>query len=462
MKTVLLTAVITCLSLGVFAQELPGFKTSNYNGVLGVFSNPANASQNNYSWDVSLFSIGASIGNNNASFSLKNIKDLTESDSVIDRLVGNPNQSSSALFGADVKAVSILIGLNRKSGIALTTRGRVMMNATDLDGTLGRQIADESTKSTFPYSINSNKDMRVTANGWSEIGLTYGYVLMEKGKHFLKAGITAKYLAGAANAYVNVNKLTATLTQDASTKDVYLTNTTAGLELGTAGVSLENFDAAELTAFKSTGLGADLGLIYEYRPNAVAGDKKAGNKYKFRLGLSLTDIGSIKYQKNLANSGGYRIDITGAEALNLKELSEQPIDDLKAYFDSKPQYFSQQNTSGNSYNVSLPSMLNLDVDYKIAGGLYINGAANVNMVGTNQKAFNNRYFDVYAVTPRLESKAFGIFVPLSYSALTDLNAGLALKIGPLYLGSGSVVTAALSDSKQADFFFGIRFGSFAK
>ena len=463
MKTVILTAAFACLSLVMFAQELPGFRTSNYNGVLGIFSNPANAAQNNYSWDVSLFTVGIGVGNNNASFSLKNIKELTESDAIIDQLVGNPNQSSTALFGADIKPLSILIGLNRKSGIALTTRARVMMNANDLDGTLGRQIADQSSQSSFPYSINSAKDMRVTANAWSEVGLSYGYVLLDKGKHFVKAGITAKYLAGVANAYVNINKLNATLTQDQSTQDVFLNNTTGGLEIGTAGVSLDNFDISELTAFKSTGFGADLGLIYEYRPGATAGEKKSGNQYKFKLGLSLTDIGSIKYEKNMANSGGYKIDITGTEALSLKELSEQPIDNIKDYLDSKPQFFSQQNSSGNTYNVSLPSMLNLDVDYKIAKGIYLNGAANVNLVGVSQnKAFNNRYFDTYSVTPRIESKSFGIFVPVSYNALTDMNAGLALKVGPLFLGSGSIITAAMSESKQADFFFGLRFGSFVK
>lgn len=460
MRSIFLTTALVCMSFGVFSQELPGFRTSNYNGVLGVFSNPANASQNNYSWDVNLFSFGVGVGNNNASFSLKNIKDLTEEDAITDKLIGDGGKAASALFGADIKPISFLISLNRKSGIALTTRARVMLNATDLDGTLGKQIADGSSNTSFPYSINSDKDMRVTANGWSEVGLTYGYVLMDKGKHFVKAGLTAKYLAGVANAYANVNKLNATLTKNAN-DEVFLTNTTGTLEIGTAGVSFDDFDVKELTSFKSTGIGADLGLIYEYRPGVDAGTKKSGNNYKLKLGLSLTDIGSIKYEKNLANSGGYKIH-TDNPGLNLEELGDQDIDGMKDYLDSKPQYFTPQNSSGNSYNVSLPTMLNLDVDYKIKGKFYVNAAANVNLLSNSNKAFNNRYYDSFSVTPRFEVKAFGLFVPVNYSALTDLNAGIAVKLGPLFLGSGSALTAVLDQSKQVDFFFGIRFGGFAK
>ncbi|RYF11192.1 MAG: hypothetical protein EOO42_21630 [Flavobacteriales bacterium] len=458
MKSIFLSTTLALIGLSSFSQDLPGFRTSNYSGVSGVFSNPANVSQNNYSWDVSLFSVSAGIGNNNASFGLQNLSDLTKENAITDKLIAD-GRTSDALFSTDIKPISVLISLNRKSGIALTTRARVMLNATDLDGALAKQIADGSSNTSFPYSINSEKDMRVAANAWSEVGLAYGYVLMDQGKHFVKAGLTAKYLAGVANAYANVSNLNATLTQDAN-GEVYLTNTTGGLEIGTAGVSIDNFQVKELTSFKSTGIGADLGFIYEYRPNVEAGTKNYGNNYKIKVGLSLTDIGSIKYKKNLENSGGYTIN-TGNPGLNIKEISDQPVDDLKEYFDSNPQYFTPRNSSGDSYNVNSPTMLNLDVDYKIKSMFYINASTNLNLLDNADKAFNNNYYNSFSVTPRMERKSFGLFVPLNYNTLTNLNAGLAIKLGPLFLGSGSILTAVLKESKQADFFFGIRFGAFS-
>ena len=58
----------------------------------------------------------------------------------------------------------------------------------------------------------------------------------------------------------------------------------------------------------SKGYGADFGLIYEWRPDyesydlnnakAVDNNFKDLNKYKLRFGLSITDIGSIKYKNS--------------------------------------------------------------------------------------------------------------------------------------------------------------------
>ncbi len=460
MKRHLFIAALTCTSINLFAQDLPGFRTSNYNGVVGVFSNPANAAQNNYKWDVNLFSIGVGVGNNNASFSLKNIGELGKDDSLINQFVGTRGKSSNALLGFDLKALSVLISLDKKSGLALTSRGRVLVNATDIDGTLGRQIIDGNNGDgiTFPYTINSDKNMRVTGNAWSEIGLTYGRVIMDKGEHYIKGGLTAKYIAGVANAYVNINRLKGTLTQDIVTDDVYLSNATGGLEIGAGGVSFDNFDANELTSFKSTGFGADLGLIYEWRPGYGAGSETSGNKYKLRVGVSLQDIGSVKYKKDMANSGGYNIDITGIEALNLNEVGEQPIDEMKDYLDSKPQFFTPLSSTGTNYKVKLPSMLHIDADYNILSNLYINAAAHINMVNADKNFFNGNYFNSFSLTPRYEIRKVGVFLPVNYSELTSFNAGVALKLGPVYLGSGSVLTALFNSSKQADIFLGVRFG----
>lgn len=453
-------ALASCTSFTLFAQDLPGFRTSNYNGVVGIFSNPANAAQNNYKWDVNLFSAGVGVGNNNASFSLKNIGELGKDDSLINRFIGTRGKSSNALLGVDIKTLSFLIGIDKKSGIALTSRGRVMLNATDLDGTLGRQIIDGNNGDgiTFPYTINSDKNMRVTGNAWSEVGVTYGRVLLDNGNHYIKAGLTAKYLAGVANAYVNVNRLNGTLTQNPVTDDVYLSNATGGLEIGTGGISLEDFDVAELTSFKSSGFGADLGVVYEWRPGYEAGTETAGNKYKLRVGASLQDIGSIKYKKDMANSGGYNIDITGAEALNLNEVGEQPIDEIKDYLDSKPQFFTPLSSTGSNYKVKLPTMLHVDVDYHVLMGLYVNAAAHVNVIASDKDFFNGRYYNSFSVTPRYETKKLGVFLPVNYSELTSFNAGMAFRLGPVYLGSGSLLTALFNSSKQADFFIGVRFG----
>ncbi|MEJ7914381.1 MAG: hypothetical protein WKF70_14585, partial [Chitinophagaceae bacterium] len=68
----------------------------------------------------------------------------------------------------------------------------------------------------------------------------------------------------------------------------------------------------------------------------------------------------------------------------------------------------------------------------------------------------------FTLTPRYEGKAFGVYLPINHNSLTQFNAGLSLRAGPLFLGSGSILSAVLGDSKQADFHIGLRFGGLQK
>jgi hypothetical protein len=51
---------------------------------------------------------------------------------------------------------------------------------------------------------------------------------------------------------------------------------------------------------------------------------------------------------------------------------------------------------------------------------------------------------------------------VSYSQLSKLNAGASFRVGPLYVGSGSVLSALLGSSHQLDGFVGVRFGGLQK
>ncbi|MEI9957338.1 MAG: hypothetical protein WDM90_13840 [Ferruginibacter sp.] len=69
---------------------------------------------------------------------------------------------------------------------------------------------------------------------FADVGLSAGYVLLDKGNMFLKGGATVKYVGGIANGYVNINKITGTIGQDAlPPNDEYLTNANGSIALGT-------------------------------------------------------------------------------------------------------------------------------------------------------------------------------------------------------------------------------------
>jgi hypothetical protein len=444
-----------CISISILglAQNFPGYNTSNYSGVNGVFFNPANVAGSKFKWNVNLLGLNAGVANNNASFSLKNIAS-TFDDDVDSLLFGDSKKNTSGLVNLDIQGLSFMFDVSKKSSIAFTSRVRVMANIADLDGQFIQSINDNLSSSTFPLTLQSNRNQRVIVNGWTDWGITFGHTFLDKGPHFFKAGVTAKYLAGATNNYANIDNLNGTL-DDNVLGDVYLTNATGKVTIGVAGIDFSDDDAdfTDAVNFKSSGVGADLGFVYEYRP----GNKDA---YKFKAGVAVLDIGSVKYTPDPDQSGSYTINVPQGAQWYPKDLDGKSLSEIKDYLDASP-YFTNNGSSSTSYKVSLPTTLQLNIDYAAAKNFFVNLGGQINLV-PNNNAYSSFYYNSFMLTPRFENKVFGVYLPLSYNELSGFNAGFSFRVGPVFFGSGAIINAAMDKSKQADFYFGVRFGGLKK
>jgi len=109
----------------------------------------------------------------------------------------------------------------------------------------------------------------------------------------------------------------------------------------------------------------------------------------------------------------------------------------------------------------LPTTLQANVDWAINRGFFVDLAGQLSFKN-KQDIYSPFYSNNITLTPRYEGRAFGIYLPINYNQITNFNAGISLRAGPFFLGSGSVITALLDKSKQADIHFGIRFGSLQK
>ena len=308
--------------------------------------------------------------------------------------------------------------------------------------------------------------MRFAVNAWTEFGASFARVLMNQDAHFFKGGLTLKYLAGSANGYINIDNFSGTVARDALLNMTHLTNASGRIATGFAGMNVSGFEAKDLFKMKSSGFGADLGFVYEYRPDpemqTVDGfklDNNYKNTYRFKFGVALTDIGSIKYKKDPRRSGTYDIDIPANEFMPLRQLNNVDVDDYNQFFAERPQFFIPVGAGSEpDYAVSLPTTLQVEADLLLHDGWYLNLASQISLSNNPGKPYNNRSYTGFTLTPRYEGKAFGGYLPLNYNPLTKLNAGLAFRAGPLFFGSGSLLTAVMGDSKQADFFIGLRLG----
>ena len=113
-----------------------------------------------------------------------------------------------------------------------------------------------------------------------------------------------------------------------------------------------------------------------------------------------------------------------------------------------------------SFSSSLPTTLNIDLDYRFIDGFYLNLSNQLNVVSKNE--YNARYANDFVLTPRYETRfgpgIFGAFLPISYNQISKLNVGTGFHIGPLVFGSRSILGNLTGGAKEMNFFFGLRFG----
>lgn len=439
------------------AQEFAGYRSSNYTGVNGVFYNPANIADSRFRWDVNLLGVSALFGNNQVGFGLD-----TNLDSLANTVFERTMKNVDGIVAATINGPSVLFNIKKRNSVALFTRSHVLVNIDNINSSLAEQFSNDNLQNTaLPLYLSSPENMTANVNAYTEFGVAFARVLKNTGSHFFKAGISLKYIAGVANGYLRIDNFKATLNQDNAllNPEPYLTDATGILSLGMGGINFTDFDASQLTKFKGSGFGVDLGAVYEWRTKEIE-NRRDLNKYKLKLGVAVLNIGSIKYTRDQERSQSYNIHIPKGKRFYLSELEDASIDDMKKVFESHPEFFTVKDGSdiSSSYTVSLPTSLQLDADYHIHNGFYTSLSAQVPLATPNQKAANGRYHSYISLTPRYENKVVGVFLPMTYNNLTDFSAGAALRVGPLFLGSGSLISAAFGDSKKIDVFVGLHIG----
>src|SRR5437868_1087101 len=118
----------------LFAQDLIGYNYNNYIGVNGILSNPASIANSRYKVHFNLLTVNTYAGSNAYEFSSSKFFKFQFSGWQEDRDYKKimTNEKKNGWAQADILGPSVLINLNKKSAIGLTTRLRTMANAYNL------------------------------------------------------------------------------------------------------------------------------------------------------------------------------------------------------------------------------------------------------------------------------------------------------------------------------------------
>lgn len=442
--------IVLFIAVKASAQSYMGYVPDNYAGVQGVLFNPASIVDSRFKTDINLFSTSVTVANDYFGVSLFDVyKDTYDVEKEGTRTASEKN---GGIVYSDIMGPSFMFNIAPKHAVAIFTRARAVVNVNNVNGYLYDKFKDGlGETATFPsFEVG---DTNLVGHSWGEVGASYAAVLYQNKQHFLKGGLTVKYLIGGINSYARANNVTSAYiqTNNPSTNTVI---TTGVLTIGSSqdiitGNQDYKFDS------NSTGFGADLGLIYEWRPDydsydlnnakAVDNNFKDLNKYKLRFGISVTDIGSINYKN--AKEDFYNIN---------GNFSEKDLDDADDIGDFLKTHYGDPTTTYKNINANLPTAMHIDVDWNMYRKFYLNLNGTLSLI--DKSILNKTYSpNVWLLTPRFESKWFTFSVPVNYMEYSGLQVGSSLRVGPLFIGSSSIITNAVSKkSKAADIYLGLK------
>ncbi len=449
------------------AQHMLGYAGSNYAGTNAVFLNPSSIADAKQGFYLNLFGGHMTFANTYFYYDgpgfqpmeiLEQGEDAIKGDGLFDRsriqerLDGKPKM---AHYGVALRTPSFMLKLSPRHSIAFTTRSRAAMQANNVSEDLARVIGYGSANPALQNTPFTGSEGYFNANAFAETGFTYSLVLFSRQERFLKGGVTVKKLSGLYSAHMLATDVNYQLDKNQEGEaymQVQQANARYGFSRGEFDWSnRELLDAIMGRESPGSGWGVDIGFTYEHRPRyaeyqyTIDGKEKTDhgkNKYKYRVGAALLDVGSISY-KNPQQVRAY--DIT-RQNLNLYSSTFEDLgfNNLASTFEEA---FQAQSGERKTEIISgLPTALHLNFDYRITRNLFLNTAVLHNLRDKDAVAMYQP--STLAIAPRLEGKRMELALPVYLANnYQDLNFGAMLRMGLLVVGSNNL--AAMLPSNKA-------------
>jgi len=482
--------LILFVSFGFFqanAQTFLGLQQSNMSGIHQASLNPANIAGARHKLYINGLTFNAGFNNNYLSLNLpfpalnilrgtvpaqfKNASGgLAFQESWLkEKLNGDPKNFNLYL---QTRTPGILYKISKKWSVGLSYKNTFSFQINDVAQPLARlaRYGVDSSNGTVafsgPNSFNvgqtfGDNAFSINLNAFGEIGGTIATTLIDNDFMVFKVGATPKLLIGYATGFVKNNGIVIKAPGSDSIifgkTDVFYgyTDPKVFQNIGTGAINLDFLK----NKIQGTGFGYDLGATFEYKPKAASLLTNKKNNYLFKVGLSLLDAGSIRYNnirttkiRNTTGDKVFKLDSNFARAWG--EGQEQGI----KYSDSVVRTIFAIDTTTQSVFSKMPTTLNLQFDYNVFKWFYV--GANISQDFRGKRAIGMRRPSYATIIPRFESRLFEFSIPMGL--MNDYKTGrigFFTRVGPVFIGSDNIIGQLKSSNFYgADFYFGISTG----
>ncbi len=434
MTRYLLLLILLLRFVPLKAQDYHAIQGSPLAGSLGVHDNPASIVITPYKCDITLLSM---LGKNSTKLFI--IYNYT--------LLSNPYNSRYYFDGGSYKRYANLqvninllnarIALGRNASIAF---GANVKSYSNLSSSSYNFIDTLHSSGDF-FKINRSDGIysaTLNSSTWAEIYGSYARTIFDNYAARVNAGITLKVNKGLSGAAAKLENGRYDQVGDnrynISTgflQYYYSANYDHWKKSAPASTNINN-----LFKYALGGISLDAGFEYIIKPQEISDRYDEDNYYDYdwKIGVSLLDVGFTRYRAGNESRAVSNVK-SGITNVNLDQAFDSTVTSLRIFNDSLSTLVDNFNVISGGYRIVNPMRLVLNVDHFITKNIFINAEVSVNVIGSWLKNWNNvKSMNLLTVTPRWETRKFGIYMPIQFTGSNQFCVGGAFRAGPLLIG----------------------------
>jgi hypothetical protein len=440
---------MVCCSQGIYSQISLGLINGNYSGSNSIIINPSLMANSKLKADINLVSLNAFAENNYLYFPARDASLIKLFNGSYDyhffpkpygdgerRVYTYYQDKSLKNIFTNVRIIgpSAMISIHDHV-FAVSTSFRMMSSTRRLPYDMANFSyygMDFKPQQNILYT-DDNYD--VASLAWGELKFSYATVINRSGNNLWSAGISAGPAFGYAGAYLTGGE-TRYIAYNDSTLNVEELNAEIGMSLP---LNYEQ-DKADFVnpVIRGYGWGMDLGISWQYRERHYQKRtprncyKRSFEDYKFKVGVSLLDIGWVKFTKNAEKH------IYDHVQNNLIKVNEMRYDNIGGQLNSISSLFYEnedESLEAKSIKIYMPATFSVQFDYHMTDWWYVNTTLILPAKYTSPMVERPM---VLAVTPRFESRFLEVNVPFVLYDFKYPRVGLSIRVEGLTVGTDNL------------------------
>lgn len=404
------------------------FVNENYAGSFSALVQPASLADNRYKWAIG-FGGNYTYSNNYIGNNFNNFIHNTPDKSAYKKPIFKGYYSEMI----EATAFTGFLEITPKDAIGYSIRYKEFTNFDGLEDQLSLLDFNSFTGDTNSIGKEFNQGkLSFSQMKWVEHNLTYSRTLIDDRENFWKAGLTFKILNGITARFLYTEGGPVTFNANEQ-----LTYDNMEFKYG------ESDDKNQLFS-SNLGIGMDLGVVYEYRPKYKdfyyemdrrrKNPSKHMNKYKYKVGASITNIGSLKYTKD---TNSYNFINDQNNTINYITLFDQKLNENEIQGQVLPTVTNNQVDEDTNFRMRLPTALNLQFDYQILPNFYLNYSGSFPIW---EKSDPSRVHDlmINTIGARYETADWSAGIPVSLQRNGQVNVGAYARVKNMFFGANNI------------------------